>query len=1071
MNEDKSFLRLVINNPVSANVLMTIILVGGILSYILTVREIFPEVNFDMVMVNVPYPGADPAEIEEGICRPMEEALEGISGAKKVKTIAREGIGMALVEILDGYDVGKIKDDVDNRINSITTFPVEAEKPLISQSQFRSEVLMIAIWGELPLESLKETAYDIKDELVNLEEISSTTLIGDRDYEISIEISEDKLSALKLTHNDIARALQSSNLNLPAGQIYTPHEDVRLRMMGRRYNAKEYENIVVKANNDGGIIRLKDVAVIEDTFDPDNESVSLFNGKPCIVLQVNKTGLEDSILISKIVHEFVDNKRQELPPTINLDIWSDNSRMINDRIDLLTRNGAIGLCLVFFFLWLFLDLRLSFWVTLGIPISISGAFIVMYLTGVSINMVSLFALILVLGIIVDDAIIVGESIYVHRENNSSIDAAIKGTRSVLWPVFSAIITSVVAFLPLFFIDGILGKFIYVMPIPIIAALLISLVEALIILPTHLRHLPKTKEKKPRFILFKFTYALRTFFGGGLMKIINNVYGPFLRVCIRWKYACMAGSVGVILIIAGMFQGGFLKFETFPSSDTDFLFTHIVMPVGTPLEETKKRTEHLISSWRKVEEKYKGQLGDTKLTNAIYSITGGNINPDDIPEVGSHLSSIFVEMTPTEDRNIFYKDIIEEWNKQTGFVSGAEEVLFEGFIGGPPTADIDVLFRGKNSENIIAASNEFKQILDTYDGVYEISSSYKRGKTELHLKLKPEAENFGVSMASIAQQIRDGYYGNEVMKIQRERDEVRVMLRLSDSERKDISHFNNLKIRNNSGMEIPVHLLVDLEESNGFSIIEREGGQRMINIQASVVKGVNANEVMNELKKDILPKLSEKYKITVEEGFNAQDTADTRESMKKGFAVAVMIIYMILATIFKSYLQPMIIVFTIPFGIVGAIFGHYVYNLPISTMSFFGMIALTGVVVNDSIVYIEAVNKRLEQGDSFVDSLVAGGKIRFRAIILTTLTTFGGIFPMILEKSLQAQVLVPMAISVAFGLVFATFSTLVAIPCLLSIGNDIRRYFHMVYSGTLFNEEEVEPRSKSFHVREKRGGMV
>lgn len=1071
MKKDNSILRLFLGNPVSANVLMIILLVGGVFSYLLSVREIFPEVNFDMVLVSVPYPGADPDEIEEGICRPMEEALEGISGVKKVKTTAREGVGMAIVEILDGYDVGKIKDDVDNRVNSITTFPKEAEKPLISQNQFRSEVLMIAIWGELPLKSLKETAYDIKDELLKLEEISSIALIGDRSYEISIEVSEDKLSALGVTHADLANALRASNLNLPAGQIYTAHEDVRLRITGRRYNADEYKNIVVKTNSQGGLIHLRDVAEVKDSFDPDNESISLFNGKPCIILQVSKTGLEDSILISKMVHEYVEKKEQTLPPTLNLDIWSDNSRMINDRIELLTRNGAIGLCLVFLFLWLFLDLRLSFWVTLGIPISLSGAFIAMYLTGVSINMVSLFALILVLGIIVDDAIIVGESIYVHREDHDSIDAVVLGTKRVLWPVFSAVITSVVAFLPLFFIDGILGKFIYVMPIPIIAALLVSLVEALMILPTHLRHLPRKKPEKPKFFLFKITYAIRNFFGGGLMKIINNIYGPFLKKCIKWKYACMAACAGVILIIAGMFQGGFLKFETFPSSDTDFLFTHIVMPVGTPLEETKKRTELLIKSWQKTAAKYEKELGGKKLTNAIYSITGSNINPDDFPELGSHLSSIFVEMIPTEDRNIFYKDIIEEWNKQTGFVSGAEEILFEGYIGGPPTADIDVTFEGKDSDSIIAASTEFKNILSKYNGVYEISSTYKKGKTEYHLSLKPEAENFGITMSSIAQQLRDSYYGNEVMKIQRERDEVRVMLRLSEEERKKISRLNTLKIRNSSGLEIPLKLLVDFSETNGFSIINRQNGHRVIDIQASVIKGINANEIMAELKKDVLPQLSEKYNITAREGFNAQDTKDTKESMKKGFAVAVMVIYMIIATIFKSYLQPMIIIFTIPFGIVGAIFGHYVYNLPISTMSFFGMIALTGVVVNDSIVYIEAVNHRLEQGDSMLDSLVAGGKTRFRAIILTTLTTFGGIFPMILERSLQAQVLVPMAISVAFGLLFATFSTLVAIPCLLSIGNDLRRFFHMIFSGTVYTEEEVEPRSKHFHIRQKRGGSL
>jgi len=1071
MKEEKSILRLFLSNPVSANVLMLLLLVGGALSYFMTVREIFPEVNFDMVLVSVPYPGADPDEIEEGICRPMEEALEGISGVKKVKTTAREGFGMAIVEILDGYEVGKIKDDVDNRINSITTFPRDAEKPLISQNQFRAEVLMVAVWGDLPLKSLKETAYDIKDELINYEEISSISLIGDRDYEISIEVSEDKLSALELTHADVANALKASNLNLPAGQIYTPHEDVRLRMMGRRYNADDYKNIVIKTDFTGGIIRLKDIAKVSDTFDPDNESISLFNGKPCIILQVSKTGLEDSILISKMVHDYVAEKKLTLPPTLNLDIWSDNSRMIEDRIDLLTRNGAIGLCLVFFFLWLFLDLRLSFWVTLGIPISLSGAFIAMYLFGVSINMVSLFALILVLGIIVDDAIIVGESIYVHRDNHSSIDAAVFGTRRVLWPVFSAVITSVVAFLPLFFIDGILGKFIYVMPIPIIAALLVSLVEALMILPTHLRHLPKKAPEKPKFFLFKITTGIRNFFGGGLMNIINNIYGPFLEKCIRWKYACMAGCMAVILLIAGMFQGGFLKFETFPSSDTDFLFTHIIMPVGTPIEETKKRTELLLESWNRTVQKYEKDLDGKKLTNAIYSITGSNINPDDLPEKGSHLSSIFVEMIPTEDRNIFYKDIIEEWNKQTGFVSGAEEILFEGYIGGPPTADIDVTFEGKESDAIIAASTEFKDILSKYDGVYEISSTYKKGKTEYHLSLKPEAENFGVTLGSIAQQLRDSYYGNEVMKIQRDRDEVRIMLRLSEEERQNISMFNNLKIRNNTGMLIPVNLLVDYKETNGFSIINRQNGRRVIDIQASVIKGINADEIMAELNEKVLPELSEKYNITVKEGFNAQDTKDTKESMKKGFAVAVMVIYMILATIFKSYLQPMIIIFTIPFGIVGAIFGHYVYNLPISTMSFFGMIALTGVVVNDSIVYIEAVNHRLEQGDSLVDSLVSGGKTRFRAIILTTLTTFGGIFPMILERSLQAQVLVPMAISVAFGLLFATFSTLIAIPCLLSIGNDIRRAFHVVTSGTSYSEEEVEPRSTQFYIRQKRGGSL
>jgi multidrug efflux pump subunit AcrB len=479
---------------------------------------------------------------------------------------------------------------------------------------------------------------------------------------------------------------------------------------------------------------------------------------------------------------------------------------------------------------------------------------------------------------------------------------------------------------------------------------------------------------------------------------------------------------------------------------------------------------LIKSWEKVAAKYEKDLNGKTLTKAVYSITGGNINPDDLPEKGTHLSSIFIEMLPTEDRHIFYKDIMEEWNRQTGYVSGAEEVLFEGYIGGPPTADIDVIFRG-DEESIILASKDFQRHLEGYSGIYDITSSYKKGKTEFLIEMTPEADNFGISLETLASQLRDNYYGNEVMKIQRKRDEVRVMLRLPSDERKKIAGFNNLKVRNSQGVEVPVSVVAKIRESSSFSVIERENGKRFINVQATVVKGINAKDIMAEIKAEYLPAVSSKFNVSADVGYRAQDTEDTQVSMKEGFGVAVMVIYLIIATIFKSYVQPMIIVFTIPFGIIGAIFGHFIYGIPISTMSFFGMIALTGVVVNDSIVYIEAVNNKLHQGMKLDEALIAGGKLRFRAIILTTLTTFGGIFPMILEKSLQAQVLVPMAISVAFGLVFATFSTLIAIPCLLAIGNDIRRFAHILVHGKTATSEEVEPRSSDYYVKKNRGGMV
>ena len=1071
----KTLLTLILRNPVFANVLMILILLCGFAGTRVMVREIFPRFSFDLVTVTVPYPGADPDEVEEGICLRLEESLEGIDGVRRVTTTASEGMGSALVECDDSADVNEVRNDVKNAADAIITFPRDAEKPIVREVKARSDVLGIALWGDLPESQLRELARAIREELLGLDEISQVSISGIRDYEISIQVSEEALRRYGLTFTAVSRAVTRGSLNLPAGSIRTEGEEIRLRALGRRYVAADYEDIPVVTRADGTVVRLGQIATVRDAFSEDSRARALFNGERAVSIDVLKTDDEDSIRIAAAVETFLARKNAELPDTVHLTQWRDNSRLVQDRLSMLMRNGRIGLLLVFLSLWLFLDLRLSFWVAMGIPISVGGGLALMAATGESLNMLSLFGLIMVLGLIVDDAIVVGEAVYVHRrEGETAVAAAVAGAAEVAWPVVAAVVTTVVAFVPLFFVSGIMGKFIRHIPLPVVAALSVSLVEALLILPVHLRHLPdlRTRRKRPWWLAMS---AVRRRFSGGLEWTVENVYGPAMDRILRWRYVAVSVSIGVLAVTVGLVQGGIVKYVMFPESDTDFLRATVELPTGTPLAATRAVSDQLLAAWRRVEEGV--DLPDGKsLTKAVYTLLGATSGQGG-GQTGDHLLQIYIELLETEERGVYYRELTRRWKDETGPIANALATEFAAPEHGPGGRPLEIQLLSTNQDELLAASRQLAGRLESLDGVYDVQLDHRPGKRELRVSLRPEASPLGVTLADVAQQLRQGFYGDEALRLQRGRDDVKVRVRYPlEGGRDTLAELEHVRIRAMSGAEVPLGRVARIEMDEGFTTIRRQDRKRLITVSADLDRSqANAQEITMELERRYLPELMRLYSgLTYSTEGQAQRSRESLGSLQIGFPLAMFGIYLILATIFRSYVQPVVIMISIPFGLIGAVYGHLIVGvakafqwgmswgdvaragMPLTMLSLFGMVALAGIVVNDAIVLVEAINVRLAAGVPLFEALREGGKRRFRAIFLTTLTTFAGLTPIILEKSMQAQFLVPMAISIAFGVLFATLLTLLVIPCLLGIVNDVRRLLWLVRYQRWPEREDVEP---------------
>jgi len=1025
-------------NSVAANLLMVLIMAGGLFTAVTIKREVFPEFSLDMITVQVPYRGAAPEEVEEGVCIRVEEAIQGLDGIKRITSTASEGSGMVTIELEAGADVREVLDDVKSRVDAIETFPEETEKPIIQEITNRQQVINVAVHGQLDEVSLKSLAEQVRDDLSALPEITQVELANARPYEISIEVSETLLRRHGLTFDEVAQAVRRSSLDLPGGSVKTEGGEFLLRTKGQAYRGHEFESLVLITRTDGSHLALGDVATIVDGFE-DTDQASRFEGDPALVIQVYRTGEQSAIEVSDAVHAYMETARARMPASVSLTTLGDQAAVLKDRLSLLFRNGLTGFALVFIVLTLFLRFSLAFWVSLGIPISFLGALWLLPGFDVSVNMMSLFAFIVVLGILVDDAIIVGENIYTHQQRHGDrMRGAIEGTQEVATPVIFAVLTSVAAFAPMLFVPGVMGKMMVVMPLVVIPCLLFSLVESQLILPAHLSH---GTMRPPRDT---WGERMRGRIDGGVKWFVDRVYRPSLETGIRMRYLTVAIGVATLVLTVGLVGGGWVRVVFMPPVDADFLSASVTMPQGTPVEVTEAAVQHMEDAADTLRAQVKAETG-RELFKYTYGLVGsgaprlsGGMGPGAQAAAASHLGGIFIELTNADERGIGSAEASNRWRELVGTIPDAVEVKFDAelFMAGDP---VNVQLTGADIDELRAAGDAVKARLAQYAGVYDIADSFREGKQEIKLGIEPTAEVLGLTLQDLGRQVRQAFYGEEAQRIQRGRDDVRVMVRYPESERRSVGDLENMRIRTPEGQEVPFSQVARVEPGRGFASIKRVDRQRALNVTAAVDQAITTpGDVVADLDTRVLPELLLEYP-GVRHSFEGQQTEfrDSTGGLAQGFMIALMLIYLLLAVPLKSYAQPLIIMSAIPFGLVGATWGHLIMGMDISLLSMFGLVALAGVVVNDSLVMVDFINRFRSQLGSLGRAVREAGAARFRPILLTSLTTFFGLLPLMLETSLQAQFLIPMAISLAFGVIFSTFITLMLVPAGYIIIEDMK----------------------------------
>ncbi|MCF8144002.1 MAG: efflux RND transporter permease subunit [Deltaproteobacteria bacterium] len=1034
-------------NHVAANLLMIFFVLAGAVTGLTMKIEVFPEFTLDRIVVTTEYLGASPAEVEEAIIRRIEERVAGLAGIKRIDSTAREGSGTVTIEVMEGWDLKKLLDEVKAEVDSITTFPNEAEKPIVRELTRRTQVISLAVYGDASESTIKNLAEEIKNEITDLPGITQADLFGVRTGEIHIEISEKTLRRYGLTLGKVAEAVRRGSLDLPAGRIKTGAGEILIRTKGRRYYAAEYRDIPVLTQADGTKVTLGQIADLKDGFQ-DVDLFARFQGKPSAVIQVYRVADQNALDVAATVKQYAEALKPTLPAGIDIGIYQDMSIMLKSRIELLLKNMAFGLILVSILLGMFLDLRLAFWVTLGIPISFLSGLWLLPQFNISINMISLFAFIMVLGIVVDDAIIVGENIFRrHEEGEGPLQSAVNGAVEVGRPVIFSVLTTVVAFWPLLMGTGSMGKVMQNLPIVVILVLMGSLVESLLILPAHLNR------SRERSVRRRRNPKKEKLVSRGLKWVIQKPYARLVELCVRWRYATVAIGISVLLLSLGVWQGGWIKFTFFPKVESDVLVSTLTMPAGTPVSQTVAVVDRLEQAAKEAlaEMDKKRPEGAPPLFEYSVSIvglhTGGHGPSAGSPEFGGNLAQIFVQLLEGEKRDVSAMKLVKLWRERVGAIPEAESITFssELFSAGNP---VEVHLSLDDHDLLLAAAEDLKAELANYPGIFDISDSFLPGKEEMQLKLKPAARSLGLTLNDLAQQVRHAFYGAEALRLQRDQDEVKVLVRYPEEERKSLGHVKEMRIRTAGGKEVPFSQVAEVAMKHGYASIQRAQRLRVVKVTADVDESVaNANEVRGDVEARVLPDLKNKYpglRYTIEgEG---KEQAESLSDVIQGFAVALFGIYALLAIPFRSFSQPFIVMAAIPFGIVGAIAGHLIMGLNLSLLSLFGMVGLAGVVVNDSLVLIHATNRIREGGTGARDAVTRAGALRFRAIILTSLTTFAGLMPMILEKSLQAQFLIPMAVSLGFGVLFATGITLLLVPCGYVILEDVHNLLNVKRPG-------------------------
>ena len=1033
------------DNHVAANLLMIFLLLGGVITGSTMKIEVFPDMDLDMISVVTEYPGASPAEVEEAVLRRIEEKIAGLSGIKRIDSNAREGFGSISIEVLKNWDLKKLVDDVKAEVDRMTTLPDEAEKPEVREVTRQIDVIKIAVFGDADEATIKHLAEKIKDDVTNLPGITQAEVRGTRNPEIAIEISEATLRRYGLTLARVADAVRKASLDLPAGNIKAAGGEILIRTKGRRYYAEDYRDVAIITKSDGSKVTLGQIANLKDGFE-DVDMAARFMGKPAAMVAVYRVADQNALTVAKTVKAYLEEVRPSLPAGIDVTYYSDRSRILKSRLELLMKNMAIGLILVIALLGIFLNLRLAFWVTLGIPISFMFGLMLLPRFDVSINMMSLFAFIMILGIVVDDAIIIGENIYRKQEEGyGPLKAAVEGAIEVGRPVIFSVLTTMVAFWPLLLATGRMGRFMSNLPIVVMLVLLGSLVESLFILPSHLeRSASRGQRRRARRDARGKSEPLKEKRVARALKwVINGPYARFVRFCVNWRYATMAAGLVLLMLCFGVWQAGWIKFSFFTPIESDTMRCYVTMPVGTPVARTNEVITRLEKAALRVIDKMEQDRPADAPPLMEYSLVlvGMHTGRGGTRGTGSHLAQIWIQLLESEQRDLSTRKLTRMWRRVVGPISDAQSITFrsELFGAGNP---IEIHLSLDDNEQLLIAADALKQELKGYPGVFDVSDSYLPGKPEMQLKLKPAARSLGLTLNDLARQVRHAFYGAEALALQRDKDEIDVMVRYPEAERKSLGAIEDMRIRTPAGIEVPFSQVAQVHMDQGYATIERAQRQRVIKVTADVNdKVTNANEVRGELVSNFLPELASqfpgiRYKLEGE----GKEQQESLGDVIMGFSIALFAIYALLAIPFKSFSQPFIVMAAIPFGLVGAVAGHLLMGFNLSLLSLFGMVGLAGVVVNDSLVLIYAANRMRRDGESAREAVIKAGCMRFRAIMLTSLTTFAGLTPMLLERSIQAQFLIPMAISLGFGVLFGTFVTLILIPCGYIVLDDIHHLF-------------------------------
>ena len=1047
-------------NHVAANLLMGLIIVAGLFAASSIRKQTMPDFELNTVLVRVEYLGAAPQEVEEGVVIKVEEAIQDVDGIVKLRSIADEGAGTVIAEVSRDADLNEVLSEIKTRVDAISTFPALTEKPIISKQEIPVAVAYVAIYGDMDPVTRKSIAQNVRDEMMRLPEVNRVEFLGDRPYEISVEVSELTLRQYELTMSEISQAIKDSSVDLPGGTIKTEGGDILLRTEGQVYTGIDYSDLVLRTFPDGTRLTLGDIAKIKDGFVESNE-YGRFNGELSATLQISTVGEQNELATAAAVREYVASKSQELPDGIQIDVWADRSVYLNDRLSMMLDNMFMGALLVFIVLSLFLRMKVASWVIVGIPITFLGALWLMPINPwpVTISSVSLFGFILVLGIVVDDAIIIGESIYTKiRADGHTLDHVIDGAHRVAVPATFGVLTTIAAFGPMLFIGGIFGPFFEAISVVVILCLLFSLVESKLILPAHLVHAripdideddlfhPKRKigeiERLPRFFL-----KLQRHVQHALHGLIHKYYAPLLSKAIDARGVTVSIFIAVLVITIGVIASGIVRQVMSPEVDSDFIQVNLELQTGTsPImrDQIIDRIEGELLVMNR--EHLESNAGALPMIDQVGMFTQGDTS-----------AIMVVEMPAGDQKPYSGVEISDMWRERVGEVPGIKELTFSGAIhlgGGPP---LSFRLNGNNYLTLESAARELEQELATFAGVFEIRNSAISGGDEISLSIKPEAEALGLTISSLGRQVRQAFYGEEAQRIQRGKDEVKVMVRYPEEQRKSVADLENMRIRTPNGDEVPFASVADVSFGESYSSIRRLNRERTVTVSANIDPDrVEPQEVIRSIRDDFIPELLARHPGVT---FDLEGASEEEQRFLRNLTVAsiaaLFLIYALIAIPLHSYSQPLIIMSVIPFGLIGAVFGHILMGKAISMFSMFGLIALAGVVVNDSLIMVDFINKARERGVELKRAVVESGTQRFRAIVLTSITTAAGLMPIMLETDMQAQFVIPMAISLSFGILFATVITLFLVPSLYILQLDASARFRYAWDLLLGRPERTE----------------